>query len=140
MRGNSASMSQVPISVVCLVLQDKHGRVLATRRPHNKAQGGLWEFPGGKVETGETPEQALRREIREELKIKLGTLTPMDSSTYRYDFGQIVLIPFFQNSHAPELQLSEHLEARWLCADELQSVEWAPADLPVVAQVQARIA
>ncbi len=131
-------MGLAPLSVVCLVLQNEQGEILATRRPKNKPQGGLWEFPGGKVESGETPEQALRREIMEELQIELGTLFPLESSTCRYDFGQVLLIPFFHTTQTPTITLSEHLEARWLRLEALGSLDWAPADVPIVDQVRAR--
>jgi 8-oxo-dGTP diphosphatase len=121
------------------VLQNEHGEILATRRPIDKPLGGLWEFPGGKIEAGESPEQALRREILEELQIEVGTLMPLDPTSHQYDFGRVHLLPFFHCSEAPTITLSEHLEARWLRVEALGTLPWAPADLPIVDQIQARL-
>ena len=123
--------------VVCLVLRDLQGRVLATRRPLEKSLGGLWEFPGGKVDPGESPETALRREIREELCVEVTDLSPLATVTHAYDFGVIHLIPYLATcDRHPEIRLTEHTEHRWVLPEEAVSMEWAPADLPVLAMLR----
>ncbi|MCC5807219.1 MAG: (deoxy)nucleoside triphosphate pyrophosphohydrolase [Opitutales bacterium] len=127
-------------SVSCLVLVDARGTWLATQRPHGKALGGLWEFPGGKVEQGESPEDALRRELREELHVHVGPLEPLTPVTYDYAFGAIELLPFLARcGERPALVLNEHIRARWLDSAAAQALPWAPADLPVLPEVAARL-
>jgi len=123
--------------VVCLVLQDDEGRIFAARRPLEKSLGGLWEFPGGKVDPGESPEIALRREIREELCIDLTELSPLASITHAYDFGVIHLLPYLAKCEQhPDIRLTEHTEFCWVSLEEALSLEWAPADLPVLAMLR----
>jgi len=124
--------------VVCLVLRDADGRMLAARRPLEKSLGGLWEFPGGKVDPGESPETALRREIREELCLELTCLSPLATVTHAYDFGVIHLLPYLASCdrRPPEIRLTEHTEHRWVSPEEALALEWAPADLPVLAMLR----
>ena len=127
------------IRVSCLVLVDSGGAFLAAQRPHEKTLGGLWEFPGGKIEHGESPETALRRELREELHLHVGPLVALSPVTHCYPFGTIRLLPFLARCRTrPQLVLKEHTRARWLDADAAQTLPWAPADLPVLAEFTAR--
>ncbi len=120
-------------TVVCLVLIDQDGAFLATQRPADKRLGLYWEFPGGKVEKGESAEEALRREIREELGIGIGALAPMPAVEHAYDFGVIRLLPLTSYCLArPRLALTEHVDAKWICPSDWQSLKWAPADIPVI--------
>ena len=124
------------VAVSCLVLLDADGSVFATRRPAGKKLGGLWEFPGGKVEAGENPEDALRREIREELELSLGQLAALAPVEHQYPFGRIRLFPFLGRvSHRPVVQLVEHTKC---CGGDIgaaRALDWAPADLPVLEQL-----
>jgi 8-oxo-dGTP diphosphatase len=128
------------VSVACLVLLDQQGAVLTTRRPEGKQLGGLWEFPGGKVEAAESPEEALRREIWEELELRLGDLEAMSPVMHEYPFGVIRLLPFLSEivSH-PLIRLVEHSEHRWVTPQTWVNLEWAPADLPILDQITARL-
>ncbi|MCD8482294.1 MAG: (deoxy)nucleoside triphosphate pyrophosphohydrolase [Verrucomicrobia bacterium] len=127
------STKSTSTTVVCLILQDREGLVLATQRPAHKRLGLLWEFPGGKVEQGEDPESALRREIKEELGIALGDVYRQLEVLHCYDFGTIQLIPFLARCHEhPLIVLHEHADSCWLTLNKWQSLQWAPADIPVI--------
>lgn len=121
------------IAVVCLVLRDAQSHLLATQRGPGKRLAGCWEFPGGKVEPEEAPEAALRREIREELHLELGELTPLAEVVHAYDFGTIRLLPFLSTcSERPTPHLTEHTAVAWVSRDQWRALDWAPADVPIL--------
>ena len=128
-------MKTISVVGAVIILNDS---VLACRRAPFKSQAGLWEFPGGKVEAGESSEEALRREIMEELEVPVvvgkflgsGELG-MTDVLIRLDCYQCVL------QGAPPLRSKDHDRLRWLNIDQLDEVEWAPADVPVVDSVKA---
>ena len=127
--------SSPAVHVACLVLIDDAGRIFAARRPPGKRLGDLWEFPGGKVDPGESIEVALRRELTEELGMKVGTLVAMDPVDHRYEFGTIRLWPMLarcDGAGRPAYQLHEHTEARWVDGKQAALLDWAPADRPVL--------
>lgn len=111
----------------------KDGKILAAKRGKNKSMGGFWEFPGGKIEEGETPKQALARELKEELLIEAAVGEPITTTEHEYDFGIVVLSTFECELNGSSPQLTEHSEIRWLEPDELHQLEWAPADIPTVS-------
>ncbi len=121
--------------VVCGVLEDGAGRVLACRRPTGGHLGGFWEFPGGKVEVGETPEAALLRELREELAVDVEVGEALVPVAWDYGRGPIRLIPFRCRIIRGEPVLLEHTECRWCGREEAAELAWAPADGPVLAEV-----
>lgn len=129
------------ILVVAAALVDAEGRILLADRPEGRALAGLWEFPGGKVETGETPEQALCRELDEELKL---TVQPQDLSPYAFashalDGGKHLLMPLFvcrRWTGTPVPQ--EGQKITWTRPEALSSFALPPADLPLVAMIQQR--
>ena len=123
------------IEVVCAVIQDADGRVLAARRAPGKAQAGRWEFPGGKIEPSEAAEAALIREIREELGCALtvgAALTPVD---HPYPGGVIRLRPYLAEIVDGQPVAHEHSELRWVGRDEAAALDWAPADVPVLGEI-----
>lgn len=127
-----------PIDVACLAMLDSEGRLFAARRPLHKSLGGLWELPGGKIDPGESPETALRRELREELGMETGALEPMPHHIHGYEFGIIRLWPLLARCDAarhPPYVLHEHTEARWVDARAAESLTWAPADVPLLGRI-----
>lgn len=126
-----------PIQVTCLLLFHE-GKILATQRGAAMDLAGCWEFPGGKVELGESLENCLYREIREELGIEIeicGALTPV---LYSYPTQVIQLHPFLATWEHGSLKLAEHSQSKWLYKEDLLALQWAPADLPIVQEVQSK--
>lgn len=110
----------------------KGDKILAARRPFDKSLGGLWEFPGGKLEVGEKPQEALKREIIEELKCEVEVGKFIINEVYKYDFATISLSTYFCEISKGEPKAKEHIELRWLLPEQLDTVKWAPADYPTL--------
>lgn len=121
-----------PIPVVCALIE-RDGRVLIAQRPAHKHLPLKWEFPGGKVEPGESAETAIVREIREELGCTVFVTRPLPRSTHAYAVI-IEMIPFVcrLTSGSPEPRALEHVALRWVAPDDLPAFDLAPADLPVL--------
>jgi len=122
------------IEVVAGLIQDGAGRLLACRRPEGKHLGGKWEFPGGKLEAGESPAEALVRELREELDVTVEPGTALTPVVHDYGRGPIRLIPLCCRIVDGDPHPHEHSEIRWGTADELQQLDLAEADLPILAE------
>ena len=125
------------IRVVAAIIVDD-GKIFATQRGYGDFKGG-WEFPGGKIEAGETPEEALSREIKEELEaeIKVGDL--LDTVEYDYPTFHLSMDCFWAEIVSENLVLKEHEAAKWLAMDELDSVEWLPADVILIDKIEQTI-
>jgi 8-oxo-dGTP diphosphatase len=119
--------------VTCAIIV-KDGRILATRRSEVMNLPLKWEFPGGKIEDGETAEDCLHRELKEELNIEIEIIKKLDDQSYDYDDFSINFIPFLSRYLSGDLVLSEHKDYKWLPKDELMFLDWAHADIPVMME------
>lgn len=112
-------------------------QILACQRGYGKWQG-WWEFPGGKIEPGETDEQALRREILEEMETEIDILRFYDTINYRYDDFLMTLHLYLCHMRGGSFVLHDHSEARWLSHERLSEVRWLPADIELVHRWQTK--
>ena len=125
------------IHVVAAVIVD-HGRVFATQRGYGDWKD-YWEFPGGKIELGETPEEALRREIREELDTGIAVKEKITTIEYDYPEFHLSMECFLAEVTEGSLVLKEHEAARWLRNDELDTVRWLSADRTIIELLKQRL-
>ena len=121
------------INVVAAVIM-KEGKVFATQRGYGEFKDG-WEFPGGKVEAGESPEEALRREIREELEVEVNVGDLIDTIEFDYPAFHLSMKCYACTIAGGSPHLLEHEAARWLTADQLDSVAWLPADITLIPKI-----
>ena len=122
------------LEVVAAIIR-RDGCILATQRDSGEFAGG-WEFPGGKVEPGETPERALEREIREELGAEVGIERLVAEIDYDYDSFHLHMLCYLCHVESGRLELREHRAARWLDADGLGALDWLPADEGVIRAIR----
>ncbi|USK93068.1 (deoxy)nucleoside triphosphate pyrophosphohydrolase [Rossellomorea marisflavi] len=113
----------------------RDGKILCAQRGNDKSLPLLWEFPGGKIEKGETAKQALLREIQEEMKVSIVVNEQIEHTVYEYDFGIVHLTTFACELINEEPTLTEHAAIKWLTPDELHLLEWAPADVPAIEKL-----
>ena len=125
------------IRVVAAIIIDD-GKVFATQRGYGDFKGG-WEFPGGKIDVGETPEEALVREIKEELDTVVEVNELLDTVEYDYPNFHLSMDCFICKIKSGDLVLKEHEAAAWLTKDELKSVEWLPADITLIDKIRCII-
>ncbi len=123
------------VFVVAAALVDAAGRVLIAQRPAGKRRAGLWEFPGGKVEGGETPEGALVRELAEELGITVftGCLLPLTFASHAYDDFHLLMPLYLVRQWQGEIAPREHAEIAWVKPVDLKNYPMPEADLPLIA-------
>ena len=126
------------IEVTCAIIVEKQ-RVLATRRSASMPHGLKWEFPGGKVKEGETPESCIKREIVEELGLKVRVKSLLPSVIHHYETESVKLIPFICIIQEGSISLAEHHEYRWIHCRELDDLDWLEADVKVAGMVKNRI-
>lgn len=126
------------IDVVGAVLI-RDGKVLAAQRSAKMSLPLMWEFPGGKIETDESPVDALKRELLEELKVSAKVGDHVETTSYEYDFGIVTLQTYYCTVENGVPELTEHAEIRWLAPEKLLTLEWAPADIPAVEKIMAEL-
>ena len=122
---------EMPLLVTAAVIFDGE-KILITRRPDDKRHPGLWEFPGGKVDPGESPEEALCREIREELDVEVKVLKIFEVVFHRYEWGPVLILAYscrLLTSAIRNLDVAEH---RWIHPNELTEFSILPADQPII--------
>ena len=123
------------IEVVAAILQ-RDGAYFATQRGYGEFEG-MWEFPGGKIEPGESRESALKREIQEELGIDITIDNYLCTTDYDYPSFHLTMHCYLCSIMSGEIELREHMSARWLTKESLDSVVWLPADMDVIKQLKS---
>lgn len=126
---------RVVAAVIKAINADGEPIVFAMQRGYGDFKGG-WEFPGGKIEEGETPQEALKREILEELDTKIAVGDLIDTIEYDYPTFHLSMDCFWCEIVRGDLVLKEHAEARWLKKTQLEEVEWLPADMVLIEQLE----
>ena len=126
------------IEVVAALIRDGD-KIFATQRGYGEYKD-FWEFPGGKIEHGETPEAALKREIKEELATEIDVNEYVGTVDYDYPDFHITLLLYLCSMVSGNLELLEHESAKWLLASELDTVSWLPADLEIIPKLKSLLA
>ena len=130
-------MKTVRVVAAVIKAENEKGQpiIFATQRGYGDLEGG-WEFPGGKIEEGETPQEALKREIMEELDTEISVGDLIDTIEYDYPTFHLSMDCFWCQIVKGDLVLKEHEAAKWLSKDELDSVEWLPADVTLISGIK----
>jgi 8-oxo-dGTP diphosphatase len=128
------SMALPLTEVSCAIIMDGD-RILVTQRSEQMPHPLKWEFPGGKLKPGETPEGCIIREIREELGVEISVIQLLPSVRHRYSDADIKLIPFVCTISQGDIDLSEHRSYSWVLRSQLEQIDWLEADIEVVALV-----
>ena len=123
------------VTVAAAIILDD-GKIFATQRGYGKFKDG-WEFPGGKIEQGETPQQAVKREIREELDTEIEVGELFDTVEYDYPDFHLTMYCFLCKIILGDLVIKEHEAAKWLTRETVGSVEWLPADIGLIEKLKA---
>ena len=122
------------IDVTCAVIL-KAGKIIVTQRSEKMSLPKKWEFPGGKLEKDENPINCIKRELKEELNIEVTIIQKLSNNIHDYGKFQINLIPFVVKWESGEIILSEHSDYKLLDKSELQALDWAAADLPILEEL-----
>lgn len=133
-------MKTVRVVAAVIKAENEKGEpiIFATQRGYGEFKDG-WEFPGGKIEEGETPKEALKREIREELETEIAVGELLDTIEYDYPAFHLSMDCFWAEIVSGNLILKEHEAARWLSKEELDSVEWLPADVSLIEKIRSKM-
>ena len=129
---------RVVAAIIKTINENGEPIIFATQRGYGDFKGG-WEFPGGKIEEGETPQEALVREIKEELETEISVGELIDTIEYDYPTFHLSMDCFWAEIVSGDLVLKEHEAAKWLTKDELDSVEWLPADVTLIDRIRVVI-
>ena len=126
---------RVVAAVIKAVNENGEPIIFATQRGYGEFKGG-WEFPGGKIEAGETPQEALKREIMEELDTDISVGALIDTIEHDYPEFHLSMDCFWSKIISGDLVLKEHEAARWLTKNQLRDVEWLPADITLIGKIR----
>ena len=127
------------VSAVIIAVNEKGESIIfATQRGYGKFKGG-WEFPGGKIEACETPEEALKREIMEELETEISVGELIDTIEYDYPEFHLSMDCFWSEIISGKLVLKEHEDARWLTREKIDDVQWLPADITLIEKLKRNL-
>ena len=130
------------IRVVAAIIKENNKEnepiIFATQRGYGEFKGG-WEFPGGKIEAGETPQEALKREIKEELDTEISVGALIDTIEFDYPTFHLSMDCFWCQIVSGDLVLKEHEAAKWLTKDKLDSVDWLPADITLIDKIRREL-
>ena len=129
---------RVVAAVIKAINENGESIIFATQRGYGDFKGG-WEFPGGKIEEGETPQEALKREIMEELDTEISVGELIDTIEYDYPTFHLPMDCFLCEIVKGDLVLKEHESARWLASNQLNDVEWLPADVTLIEKIKRSI-
>ncbi|MEN2282386.1 (deoxy)nucleoside triphosphate pyrophosphohydrolase [Algoriphagus sp. SE2] len=126
-------MKAIPVTCAIIIHQNK---ILVAKRSSTMSQSGYWEFPGGKVETDESMEACLKREIREELGLEIKIKSKLKSSVFEYSPEKVIqLFPFVCDWKSGDLEILEHEKVSWVAIEELEDLNLAPADIPIYREL-----
>ena len=129
---------RVVAAIIKAVNEEGNTIIFATQRGYGDFKGG-WEFPGGKIEEGETPQDALKREIMEELATEIVVGDLVDTIEYDYPTFHLSMDCFWAEINSGNLVLKEHEAAKWLIKEDLDSVDWLPADITLIDKIKEEI-
>ncbi len=127
------------MKTVTAAIIEKDGKILIARRKADDRQAGKWEFPGGTLEAGETPQDCLQREMQEEFGIGVAVGSYFGESVHHYDHGAIRLMAYWANWETGKMVLNDHEDVRWVSLEQLADYDFAPADIPLVKMLQRKV-
>ena len=123
------------MKTVTAAILERDGKILIARRRTDDRQAGKWEFPGGTLESDETPQECLQREMQEEFSICVTVGQCLGESIYDYDYGTIKLIAYQASWESGKMILNDHAEARWVTPEQLAEYDFSLADIPLVKKL-----
>ena len=132
----SKQLKKLPLAV-CAAVIEEGGKILLTERPIDKQQGGFWEFPGGKIDPGESPQQALKRELREELGIGIEVGPVLETVYHHYDWGSVLIIAYRCKKLSGKIEHLEVSDHAWVEPERFSAYPILPADQPILEKLQA---